>query len=168
MRWGPTQLPIQIFSKSHNSSEQSRTKSQVRVLFLSTEKQWPFSDFSPNVSLHTVHSNPAENRLVSALIRYLPLWVCVAAQRSHWVHGDLTAPFRTKTLALSWKTYMQIATMTTFPGPCINVVLLPDRGFGEGKKRRKPLFKSHTVFGMYAITSEISLSLTFNKILWLR
>lgn len=61
---------------------------------------------------------------------------------------------------------MQIATMTTFPGPCINVVLLPDRGFGGGE-RRKTLFKSHTVFGMYAITSEISLSLTFDKILWL-
>lgn len=157
MRRGPTQLPIQIFSKSHNSSEQSRrTKSQVRVLLLSTETQWPFSDFSPNVSLHTVHSNPAENTLVSALIRYLPLWACVAAQRSHWVHGDLSAAFRTKTLALSWKTYMQIATMTTFPGPCINVVLLPDRGFGGEKKGEKYFLKVTQCF-----------SLTFNKILWL-
>lgn len=32
---------------------------------------------------------------------------------------------------------MQIATMTTFPGPCMNVVLLPDRGFREKKNRTK-------------------------------
>lgn len=28
---------------------------------------------------------------------------------------------------------MQMATMTTFPGPCRNVVLLPDRGFVQQK-----------------------------------
>lgn len=31
-------------------------------------------------------------------------------------------------------TYMQIATMTTFPGPCRNVVLWPDRGFMKDKR----------------------------------
>lgn len=30
---------------------------------------------------------------------------------------------------------MQIATMTTFPGPCRNVVLFPDRGFMKQRKR---------------------------------
>lgn len=54
---------------------------------------------------------------------------CLAAQRSHWVHRAQRA--------LRRKTYMQIATMTTFPGPCINVVLLPDRGFREKKNRTK-------------------------------
>lgn len=29
---------------------------------------------------------------------------------------------------------MQIATMTTFPGPCRNVALLPDRGYIKHKK----------------------------------
>ena len=31
---------------------------------------------------------------------------------------------------------MQIATMTTFPGPCRNVALLPDRGFMKQTKQR--------------------------------
>lgn len=30
---------------------------------------------------------------------------------------------------------MQIATMTTFPGPCRNVALLPDRGFMKQRKQ---------------------------------
>lgn len=45
---------------------------------------------------------------------------------------------------------MQIATETTFPGPCINVVLLPDRGFRE--KEENKYFKSQAVVGRCKIT----------------
>lgn len=44
--------------------------------------------------------------------------------------------------------YMQIATITTFPGPCRNVVLLPDRGC-ESKKII--YLKWQIVFGTYII-----------------
>lgn len=32
---------------------------------------------------------------------------------------------------------MQMATMTTFPGPCRKVALLPDRGFVRQKRYRR-------------------------------
>lgn len=90
------------------------------------------SSVSQNVTLvwHAASRNPAENRLVvSSLIQYLLLCVYkVPDCRKTSQHSGL------KTTE-SKNTYMQIATMTTFPGPCRNVALLPDRGFMKQRKQ---------------------------------
>lgn len=126
VRRGAMQLPIQIFSQRHNFFYKHIRRSRFFTHFWQTLASAPYI-----VTLLRTDFNPISPTVCERL----------AAQRSHWVHRARRA-LRRKTPYWSCKTYMQIATMTTFPGPCINVVLLPDRGYREKKNRtRQHIFK---------------------------
>lgn len=90
-------------------------------------------DSSPSVSVNVTLWCFPEKVYIVSLLRTDPIqtshYLCDSSVKS--VSSETTA-FRNKTVA-SIRPYMQIATMTTFPGPCRNVLLLPDRGFMKQK-----------------------------------